>query len=193
MATIYCTATSLDGFITDDDESLSWLFATPNAEKDPNGRYGDGDSLDFDRFIAGVGSLVMGANTLEWLRRELTKDGQDFEWPYAQRSWVATHRELALPFGVERFAGAVADLHAAMTVAAGDKDLWIVGGGDLAGQFFDAGLLDQVWVHLNPVVLGAGKPLLPRRIRLHRVGVERDGQLTAMLFDVVGPEPRGSR
>ena len=190
MATIYCTATSLDGFIADDEESLSWLFATPGHDQDPNGRYGDGDSLDFDRFIKTVGALVMGANTLEWLRRELTKGGKEFAWPYPQPSWVATHRELDLPSGVQRFAGDVTELHARMTEAAAGEDLWVVGGGDLAGQFFDAGLLDRVWVHVASVVVGTGKPLLPRRIRLQRREVARDGQFTAMLFDVVGPEPR---
>lgn len=58
-------------------------------------------------------------------------------------------------------------------------------------QFADAGLLDSVWLHVCPVVLGSGKPLLPRRLRLRRRAIERDGQLTAMLLDVVGPEPRG--
>lgn len=190
MATTYCTATSLDGFIADDEESLSWLFRTPGHDEDPNGRYGDDDSLDFDRFIETVGALVMGANTLEWLRRELTKDGQDFVWPYSQPSWVAAHREVDLPRGVQPFAGEVTQLHALMTEAAKGEGLWVVGGGDLAGQFFDAGLLDRVWVHVAPVVLGAGRPLLPRRVRLHRRKVARDGQLTAMLFDVVEPEPR---
>ncbi|XVX21640.1 dihydrofolate reductase family protein [Actinomycetota bacterium] len=190
MATIYCTATSLDGFIADDDESLSWLFTTPSHDQDPQGRYGDGDTLDFDRFIADVGALVAGANTVEWLRRELTKDGSEFAWPYPQPSWVVTHRDMELPAGVERFEGDVRALHSRMVEAAEGKDVWIVGGGDLAGQFFDAGLLDRVWVHVAPVVLGAGKPLLPRRIRLQRQAIERDGQLTAMLFDVVGPEPR---
>ena len=189
MATIYCTATSLDGFIADDDESLSWLFATEGHDQDPEGRYGDGDTLDFDRFIADVGALCMGASTVEWLRQELTKDGGAFEWPYPQPSWVVTHRDIELPDGVDRFAGDVRELHAQMTAAAKGKDVWVVGGGDLAGQFFDAGLLDRVWVHVCPVVLGAGKPLLPRRIRMRRVALERDGQLTAMLFDVVGPEP----
>ncbi|HEV7146769.1 MAG TPA: dihydrofolate reductase family protein [Pedococcus sp.] len=190
MATVYCTATSLDGFIADDDESLSWLFATQGHDQDPHGRYGDADSLDFDRFIETVGALVMGANTLEWLRRELTKDGKEFVWPYAQPSWVATRREIDLPSGVQRFAGDVTELHARMSEAAAGEDLWVVGGGDLAGQFFDAGLLDRVWVHVASVVVGAGKPLLPRRIRLHRRELARDGQFTAMLFDVVGPEPR---
>ena len=190
MATIYCTATSLDGFIADDEESLSWLFTTPGHADDPEGRYGDGDSLDYDHFIAGVGAVVCGASTYAWVHRELTRDGREFAWPYEQPSWIVTHRDLDLPAGVRRFSGDVRELHAEILEVAGSKDIWIVGGGDLAGQFADAGLLDTVWIHQTPVALGAGKPLLPRRLRLHRRRIERDGQLTAMLFDVVGPEPR---
>lgn len=80
------------------------------------------------------------------------------------------------------------ELHAAATEAAVDKDVWVVGGG-LAGQFADAGLLDKVWVHQTPLVLGAGATFL-RRLRLRRERVERDGQFPAMVFEVVGPEPR---
>ena len=60
--------------------------------------------------------------------------------------------------------------------AAGGKDLWIVGGGDLAGQFADAGLLDEVIVYIAPVALGSGAPLLPRRVelRLEELGRNRD-------------------
>ncbi len=190
MATIYCTATSLDGFIADDEESLSWLFGTVNHESDPGGRYGDGNTLDFDHFMPEVGAVVCGANTHAWVHRELTKGGEEFVWPYEQPSWVVTHRDLDLPTGVTSFAGDVRELHAAATDAANGKDVWIVGGGDLAGQFADAGLLDAVWIHQTPVTLGAGSPLLPRRLRLRRKHLERDGQFTAMLFDVVGPEPR---
>ena len=53
-------------------------------------------------------------------------------------------------------------VHADLVAAADGKDVWVVGGGDLAGQFADAGLLDHVWVTVVPVVLGAGKPLLDR-------------------------------
>ena len=48
--------------------------------------------------------------------------------------------------------------------AAGDRNIWIVGGGDLAGQFYDADLLDEVIVQMGSVTLGKGKPLFPRRI-----------------------------
>jgi dihydrofolate reductase len=50
-----------------------------------------------------------------------------------------------------------------MRQAAGEMNLWIVGGGDLAGQFLDAGLLDELIVQVCSVTLGSGKPLLPRR------------------------------
>jgi dihydrofolate reductase len=60
--------------------------------------------------------------------------------------------------------GDVRPVHAQMAAAAGDKNIWLVGGGDLVGQFHDAGLLDELIVQIGSVTLGAGKPLLPRRI-----------------------------
>ena len=189
MAIIYCTATSLDGFIADDAESLSWLFSTPDHIGDPEGRYGDADTLQFDAFLQRVGAVVLGANSYEWIVREFAASGRSFVWPYRQPSWVVSHRDLQLPAQLRRFAGRVGELHAELVAAAGDRDIWIVGGGDLAGQFADAGLLDLVWVHVCPVTLGSGRPLLPRRLRLHRERLERDGQFTALLFSVVGPEP----
>ena len=64
-----------------------------------------------------------------------------------------------------RFArGDVRPLHAEMVAAAGGKNVWLVGGGDLVGQFHDHGLLDELIVSIAPVTLGRGAPLLPRRI-----------------------------
>jgi dihydrofolate reductase len=189
MAIIYSTATSLDGFIIDEHDSLAWLFATPDHNDDPGGRHGDAATLQFDTFVEGVGAVVLGANSYDWIVREFEASGEPFEWPYHQPSWVVTHRDLDLPPGVRRHSGPVAHLHPELVAAAADRDVWILGGGDLAGQFADAGLLDRVLLHVCPVTLGAGRPLLPRRLRLHRRRVERDGQFTAMLFDVVGPEP----
>lgn len=190
MAIIYCTATSLDGFLTDETESLSWLFATPDHSRDPGGRYGDDDTLGFDGFLSDVGAIVLGANSLQWIAHELGRGDASFEWPYSQPTWVLTHRDVPLPAGLHRFAGDVAELLPDLERAAGDRHIWVLGGGDLAGQFADIGRLDKVWVHLCPVTLGSGKPLLPRRLRLRREKLERDGQFTAILFEVVGPEPR---
>lgn len=191
MATIYCTATSLDGFIADDRESLTWLFSTPFHADDPTAKGDDDDKLlHFDRFFSGVGALVCGANTFAWLERELTADGGPLTWPYEIPSWVVTHRDHSPVDGVEFFSGDMAQLHPRLVEAAAGADVWVIGGGDLAGQFADRGLLDRLWIHQCPVTLGAGRPLLPRRLRLNRAQVETDGQFTAMLFDVVGPEQR---
>ena len=51
-----------------------------------------------------------------------------------------------------------------MSESAGEADLWVVGGGNVASQFADAGLLDEVRVTVVPVVLGAGKPVFDRRV-----------------------------
>ncbi|MEO7589062.1 MAG: dihydrofolate reductase family protein [Arachnia sp.] len=189
MSTIYCTATSLDGFIADDDASLSWLFRTPDADIEPAGS-DDPITLNFDTFFAGVGAVVTGVNTLEWIREDSRRKGLPFTWDFDIPCWVLTHRELDLPGGLQSFEGDVRDLHPLLLEAAGERDVWVMGGGDVAGQFADAGLLDKVWIHVTPVILGAGAPLLPRRLRLRREAVERDGQFTAMLFSVVGEEPR---
>ena len=52
------------------------------------------------------------------------------------------------------------------------RDVWIVGGGDLVGQFADAGHLDEIRVSVAPVTLASGKPLLPRRLESDRLTLE---------------------
>jgi len=72
-----------------------------------------------------------------------------------------------------------------MVAAAGDGNVWIVGGGDLAGQFAAAGLLDEVLVSIAPVTLGAGAPLLPRRLELRLDEIGRNGDFVAAKYAVV--------
>jgi dihydrofolate reductase len=58
----------------------------------------------------------------------------------------------------------VLDAYSEMKAAAGTKNIWVVGGGDLAGQFYDNGLLDELIIQVGSVTLGKGKPLFPRRV-----------------------------
>jgi dihydrofolate reductase len=157
MKTQYYTATSLDGFIATEDDSIDWLFPL-----------GDLDDTSYPAFIAGVGALAMGSATYEWMLRHAQTVAAETgsAWPYTQPAWVFTTRTLpAVPGADLRFAsGDVREVHAAMRAAAGSKNIWIVGGGDLAGQFYDAGLLDEVIVQVGSVTLGQGKPLFPRRL-----------------------------
>jgi dihydrofolate reductase len=82
-----------------------------------------------------------------------------------------------------------------MRVAAGDKNIWVVGGGDLAGQFYDAGLLDEMIVQVGSVTLGKGKHLFPRRLTnppLRLVSVQQMGTGFAELRYLVPKGPAAS-
>src|SRR5690625_2599825 len=156
MKTQYYTAASLDGFIATEDDSLDWLFPL-----------NDLDNSSYPDFIADVGALAMGSSTYEWLLRHsdevIAETGAP--WPYTQPAWVFTSRKLVSLEGADvRFvSGDVRIVHAQMRAAAGRQNIWIVGGGDLAGQFFDAGLLDELIIQIGSATLGTGKPLFPRR------------------------------
>jgi dihydrofolate reductase len=145
--------------------------------------------MNYDEFIARVGAVVMGASTYEWVvTHHIDKGGA---WFYTQPSWVFTHRDLKGVEGADiRFTQAgVEAVHAEAVAAARGKDVWIVGGGDLAGQFADAGLLDDVLVSFAPVTLGAGAPLLPRRLDLRLRETARNRAFVTAVYDVVGRLP----
>jgi dihydrofolate reductase len=158
MKTIYFTAATLDGFLADANHSLEWLFQFQPPEGED----------DYKEFIKDIGALAMGSSTYEWLlRHEIFKEGEPPKpWFYAQPTWVFSSRELRpVPDADIRFVkGDVRPVHAEMVKAAGGKNLWIVGGGGLAGRFYDAGLLDELVITIASVTLGSGMPLLPRRI-----------------------------
>ncbi len=151
MATVYYTASSLDGYIVDEADSLDWLTS---REMDPNGPFG------YDDFIKSVGALVMGSATYEWLI--LNQPGA---WMYEQPSWVMTHRPHIIVDGhpVQTFDGDVRQLHSEVVARAAGKDVWVMGGGDVAAQFVAAGLIDEMIVSYTPCSLGGGSPVLPIR------------------------------
>ena len=157
MKTQYYTATSLDGFIATEDDSLEWLFPL-----------GDLEETSYPAFIAEVGALAMGSATYEWMlaHSDEVAASAGSPWPYTRTTWVFSHRSLSLVEGAEIHIvrGDVRPVHAEMRRAAGSKNIWIVGGGDLAGQFYDAGLLDEIIVQVGSVTLGRGKQLFPRRV-----------------------------
>lgn len=176
--TSYYTAVSLDGFIADEEHSLAWLLRQDVDDAGP---------LNYDEFAARVGAVVMGSTTYEWILRH--EDGQ---WPYQVPAWVLTGRELTAVDGDVTFAhGDVGSVHGAARAAAGDADVWIVGGGDVAGQFADAGLLDEVIVYIAPVTLGRGAPLLPRQLDLRLEEVARNRGFACARYSVLG-RPAGA-
>jgi dihydrofolate reductase len=182
MKTQYYAASSLDGFIATAHHSLDWLL-----------QLGDAEDTSYPEFIRKVGALAMGARTYEWLlEHQVRPDSPEpGPWPYERPSWVFSSRALPPVPGADiRFVrGDVGPVHRDMRAAAGGRNLWIVGGGDLAGQFHDAGLLDEIIVHIASVTLVGGVPFLPRSIvspHLRLTSVEAFGDAFAELrFDVV--------
>ena len=156
-ATRYYLAQSLDGYLAEADGGIDWLEGY-EGEAALTGT----DLLDgtYEEFIAGVGVLAMGSATYDFLL------GLN-SWPYeGLPAWVFTSRSLPVIEGADiRFAsGPVAPHHAEMTAAAGDRDVWLVGGGHLAAQFAAEGLIDELILTLVPVVLGSGLPTFAGRL-----------------------------
>lgn len=185
---IFYTATTLNGFLADEDDSLDWLFAAPG---------GEGGDADFQRFLDGIGVLVQGSSTYEWVVRHEDLLAHPEKWPgyYGDRpTWVFTRRVLPTVDGADiRFAsGGVREAWPAIREAAGDRDVWVVGGGDLAGQFADAGLLDEIVVSIAPATLPSGKPLLPRALgadRLTLTRVRQAGAFAELTYAVAAATP----
>ncbi|GHC87852.1 dihydrofolate reductase [Nocardiopsis terrae] len=181
--TVYETATSLDGFIADQDNSLEWLFTVESEPEDE----GHGEALDrTEEFIRGAGAIVMGATTYEWIHRH--EGGKP--WPYQVPTWVLTHRNLPRVAGDLRFTSAdtdqeLQDLHADMVRAADGRDIWVVGGGRIAANLARLGLLDEVSVSVAPVSLGGGAPLLDGRVRLKPLEAKLAGPFACLRYAVV--------
>ena len=157
MKTQYYTAATLDGFIATDEHSLDWLFPLADIDK-----------TSYPSFIKDVGALVMGASTYEWLLRHGVNLGapEETPWPYQVPAWVLSHRSHPQPKGADiRFAqGDVRTVYEEAAELAGGRNLWVVGGGEVAAQFYDAGLLDELIVQVGAVTLGSGKKLFPRTV-----------------------------
>lgn len=181
---VYATATSLDGFLADAEHSLDWLFAVEGGEE---------SMAAMASFLAGVGVLVMGSTTYRWVleHEDLLAEPQKWQEYYGDRPTYVFSSRADLPSipgaDLRVVAGPVSDHAEEIRAAAGGRDVWVMGGGDLAGQFADAGLLDELRLSVAAVTLGAGAPLLPRRIesdRLRLVEVRRTGQFAELRYHV---------
>lgn len=112
MTTHFYTASSLDGFIATPQDSLEWLFAQHFDQEGP---------MSYESFIPGIGALVMGRSTYQWLLKH-----QD-TWEYSQPTWVFTHRQLPGIEGADiRFiSDDVGSSFADIQASAQGKDIWV--------------------------------------------------------------------
>jgi dihydrofolate reductase len=159
MRIVYYVAMSLDGRIAGPEHDLSFLQTLAGGP----GGYG------YDEFIAGIDGLVVGASSWDFMK--------DYAWTYGERPvWVLTHRdEIQAVEGADLhvFSGDVEELIAELE-SAGLERVWVIGGGNVVGQFLAADRLDELIVTVAPTFVGRGPasadgefPL--RRFRLVRV------------------------
>jgi dihydrofolate reductase len=174
--TQYYTATSVDGYTADLDNSLSWLFDVDEGTDNP-----------FGAFFSGVGAFAMGAATYEWVLKndDIMAEPDNWHEMYGDvPCWVFTHRELPLVPNANIFmvSGDVRPVHEAMVVAAQGRNVWLAGGGDLVAEFSDAGLLDEIILAVAPVLLCDGTPLLPRPLTSRQLALTHVAQMGAFAY-----------
>jgi dihydrofolate reductase len=153
MQIVYYLAASLDGRIAGPGHDLSFLQTLPGG---PSG-YG------YDEFIAEVDGLVVGASSWDFMK--------DYPWTYGERPvWVVTHREDAPRVegaDMHVFSGDVADLVSELE-SAGLQRVWVIGGGNVVGQFLAADRLDEVILTLAPTFVGSGPAVADGELPLRR-------------------------
>lgn len=177
---IFYTATTLDGFLADEQDSLAWLFAQEGGD-DPQ-VVGADEAFDYERFVSGIGAVVLGRTTYDWVMAH-----HDGPWPYSQPTWLFTHRPVEVGDGIRVVSGDPAEHWTAIAESAGGRDVWMLGGGGLAADFADAGHLDELRLSIAPVTLGAGRPLLPARFALTLLDARPAGPFVQARYAVEGP------
>lgn len=172
----YLVAQTLDGYIAESDGRLEWLIgpeqgaagaeadATTEATSPTIEDASVGEANDsYERFFEQVGALAMGSKTYQGILKRYPERS-----PYGNvPSWVFTTADLMPPreYGdIRRADGPVRPVLDHMRNAAGGRNIWVVGGGELATQFADSNLLDELLVTIVPVVLGTGVPTFARRM-----------------------------
>lgn len=146
---LYIAAT-LDGFIAREDGSLDWLDALPNSNQVDHG---------YTAFYDTIGTVVMGRSTYEAIL------SFDVDYPYAEcATFVVTTNESYPPQTANT--AIINELNPAnfeRIKATSQKDVWVVGGGQLITAFLNHRQIDELILCLVPIVLGKGIPLFPNQ------------------------------
>jgi dihydrofolate reductase len=182
---------SLDGFITDPNAGVGNLLG------DDPGRLHDWmfdaktktDAAIVDEIYESTGAVVIGKGMFD-VGFEPWGDPPPFGMPV----FVVTHEErepLAMQGGTT-YTFVTDGIEAALELAraaAGDKNVGIWGGANILRQYLKAGLLDEMHIHLVPVLLGGGVRLFedldPEGIELRRTSSIETPDATHLRFDVV--------
>ncbi len=144
---IYYCAMSADGFIGRPDGAVDWL-----ERKTPKGHYG------WAAFYRSVDTVIFGRKTYDFAVAHGMPEGSPGKKNYVfsrTLTQAASPKVTVVNGDVRTFAGRLR--------AEKGKDIWLMGGADIAKAFVDAGELDEFFVHVIPTMLGEGIPLVASR------------------------------
>lgn len=159
--------TSLDGYVAGPDDGPGkglgeggerlhyWVFGAPwSYDAEPTGEATGADKEYLDAGIARCGAIVGGRNTYD--AAEAWGGSNPFGVPF----FIVTHRPEDEPSGAGfDFVNGVDEAIARARDAAGDKDVFVMGGADVIRQALRSGHVEELSISIAPVVLGAGKRL----------------------------------
>jgi len=147
-------ATSADGYIARPDGDVEWLNRRPHVD------YG------IRKFYTTIDTILWGRKTYDWLLNYHRKRGKRtglFDTKLANYVFSRKPPKRAVP-GVE-FVSEPVKTFARRLRAASGKHIWMMGGGELIASFLDAGEIDEFDIHVIPVFIGKGIPLVAPRHR----------------------------
>ncbi len=140
-------ATSLDGFIATDDDSLDWLFKVE----------GEGDN-GYSEFYNTIDTIILGRRTYDWIMRK-----ENGNFPYQNKKcYVFTKSRYESNVNVEFVNGEIVEFINTLKSSDG-KNIWIVGGGDLIYYFVKENLVDEFIINIAPTIIGTGIPLFKKQ------------------------------
>ena len=170
-------AVSLDGFIcrpNGEDGGLHDWYFSPS---------GDGPQI-LEELLNGISAMIIG-------KRTFGEQPDGFDTPYKVPHFVLSH-EVRVPVERDgaRFIFVSDGIESALEqakAAAGDQDVCIAGGAETAQQYLKAGLVDEVQLHLVPVLFGGGLRLFGSGLeaQLEKVRVLESKAVTHLKFRVV--------
>ena len=173
---LWHTMMSLDGFIAGPDDDMDWAF----------GMDAGGDTVD--EIVGSIGTLLVGRRT------QVVEDRLQpgfYGGAYSGPFFVLRHDPPAEPPVVKGVTGRFLDVSIGEAVriareSAGDGNV-VVLGANVARQCLEAGLLDEIIVHVAPVLLGGGVRLFERAggpVRLEAIASSREGETTVLRYAV---------
>ena len=148
-------ASSLNGYISKPDGNVDWLDAIPNPKQCDYG---------YHEFYKSCDITLQGNNTYKFI----LNSGFDFPYTTTQNYVFTRDKDLKDNKDVSFIKENIAEFVRSLKEEKG-KDIWLIGGSQINALFLDHELIDEIWIHVMPVVLDDGIPLfttLAKDVRL---------------------------